>query len=113
MVAQCKLAAIDFNQGQKLEEAKTTSGNNRFNVCFLKVTKSWTAKPIKEQNRMAMFSELVDQTVKAAIEKTIFEEKENIKIPKILHQSLNLIKKSLLEIKGHDFLLNDILYNIF
>ena len=82
MVARCKLVAIDFNQGQKLEQAKATSGNNRFNVCFSKVTKSWTAKPIKEQKRMAMFWELVDQTVKAVIEKRIFEEKENIKIPK-------------------------------
>ena len=82
MVARCKLAAIDFNQGQKLEQAKTMSGNKRFNVCFSKVTKSWAAKPIKEQKSMAMFSELVDQTIKAVIEKTTFEEKENIKIPK-------------------------------
>ena len=51
-------------------------------MCFSKVTISWAAKPIKEQKSMAMFSELVDQTVKAVIEKTTFEEKENIKIPK-------------------------------
>ena len=51
-------------------------------MCFSKVTISWAAKPIKEQKSMAMFSELVDQTVKAAIEKMTFEEKENIKIPK-------------------------------
>ena len=31
---------------------------------------------------MAMFFELVDQTVKAVIEKSTFKEKENIKIPK-------------------------------
>ena len=66
-------------------------------VCFSKVTKSWAAKPIKEQKIMAMFSELVDQTVKAVIEKTTFEEKENNKFPKILHQSLNPIKKILLD----------------
>ena len=82
MVARCKLAAIDFNQGQKLEQAKTMRGNKRFNVCFSKVTKSWAAKPIKEQKSMAMFFELVDQTIKAVIEKTTFEEKENIKISK-------------------------------
>ena len=82
MVARCKLAAIDFNQGQKLEQAKTMSGNKLFNVSFSKVTKSWAAKPIKEQKSMTIFSELVDQTVKALIEKTTFEEKENIKIPK-------------------------------
>ena len=78
MVAWCKLAAIDLNQGQKLEQAKTMSGNKRLNVCFSKVTKSWVAKPIKEQKSMAIFSELVDQTVNAVIEKTTFKEKENI-----------------------------------
>ena len=82
IVARCKLAAIDFNQGQKLELAKTMSGNKRFNVCFSKVTKSLAAKPIKEQKSIAMFFELVDQTVKAVIQKTTFKEKENIKIPK-------------------------------
>ena len=82
MIARCKLAAIGFNQGQKLGQAKTMSGNKRFNVCFSKVTKSWAVKPVKEQKSMAMFSELVDQTVKAVIEKTTLEEKENIKIPK-------------------------------
>ena len=51
-------------------------------MCFSKVTKSWAVKPIKEQKIMAMFFELVDQTVKAVIEKTTFKEKENIKIPK-------------------------------
>ena len=35
MVQRCTLAAIDFNQDQKLEQAKTMSGNKRFNV-FLK-----------------------------------------------------------------------------
>ena len=57
MVAQWKLAVINFNQGQKLDQAKTMSGNKRFNVCFSKVTKSLkksqkckslAAKPIKE-----------------------------------------------------------------
>ena len=109
MVAQCKLGAIEFNQGQKLEQAKTMSGNRQFNVCFSKVTKSWVAKPIKEEKSMAMFSELVDQIFKALIEKTTLEEKENIKMPKNIAAIPNLIKKTLLEIKGHDFLLNDIL----
>ena len=36
MVAWCKLAAVDLNQGQKLEQAKTMSGNKRFTVCFFK-----------------------------------------------------------------------------
>ena len=44
MVAQCKLAAIDFNQGETLEQAKTKSGDDRYNVCFSKTTKTWSAK---------------------------------------------------------------------
>ena len=34
MVAWCKLAAINFNQGQTLEQAKTKSGDDRYSVCF-------------------------------------------------------------------------------
>ena len=37
-VARCKLAAMDFNQGQDLQQAKTKLGNERYNVCFSKVT---------------------------------------------------------------------------
>ena len=44
MVAQCKLAAIDFNQGETLEQAKTKSGDDRYNVCFSKTMKTWSAK---------------------------------------------------------------------
>ena len=78
-------------------------------MCFSKVTKSWASKPIKEQKSMAMFSELVDQTVKVVIEKTTFEEKENITIPKNIAPTPKPDKKTLLGIKGHNFLLNDIL----
>ena len=63
----------------------------------------------KKKKVWPMFSELADQIVKALIEKTTFEEKENIKMPKNIAAIPNLIKKTLLEIKGHDFLLNDIL----
>ena len=42
---------------------------------------------------MAMFSDLVDQTVKAVIKKTTFKEKENIKIPKNITPIPKLDKK--------------------
>jgi len=35
MVARCKLAVMDFNQGQYLQQAfKTMQGDERYNVCF-------------------------------------------------------------------------------
>ena len=34
MVARCKSAAIHFNQGETPDQAKTKSGDDRYNVCF-------------------------------------------------------------------------------
>ena len=39
MVARCKLAAINFNQRETLDQAKTKSGDDRY-VCFSKITKT-------------------------------------------------------------------------
>ena len=43
-VAWSKLAAIDFNQGETLEQAKTKGGDDHY-VCFSKIMKIWSAKP--------------------------------------------------------------------
>ena len=37
--------SIDFNQGETLEQTKTKSGDDCY-VCFSKITKTWSAKPI-------------------------------------------------------------------
>ena len=60
MVARCKLAAIDFNQGEALEQAKTKSGDDHYNVCFLRITKTWSSKSIKDTKSLFVFSNLVD-----------------------------------------------------
>ena len=48
MVVRFQLTAIDFNQSQNLEQAKTKDGVNRTNTCFSKMTKTRAVKPIKE-----------------------------------------------------------------
>ena len=48
LVARCKFAAIDFNQRKTLEQAKMKSRDGRYNVCFSKIKKTWSAKPIKD-----------------------------------------------------------------
>ena len=47
MVTRSQLAIMDFNKGSKLEHATTKAGEKRYNVCFLKITNSWSWKPIK------------------------------------------------------------------
>ena len=42
MVACRKLAVIDFNQGETLEQAKTKGGDDCYNVCFSKIMKTWS-----------------------------------------------------------------------
>ena len=60
MVARCKLAAIDFNQGEALEQAKTKSGDDHYNIYFLRITKTWSSKSIKDTKSLFVFSNLVD-----------------------------------------------------
>ena len=48
VLARTQLAVMDFNQGSNLKQARTKDGDDRFNVVSSKITKTWTAKPIKE-----------------------------------------------------------------
>ena len=72
MEARCKLAALDFNQGSNLPQSTTKNGEKRYNVTFSKVSKNWVAKPIKEKKGLEFFSELVDESIDAIIEKKSF-----------------------------------------
>ena len=47
MVMRSQLAIVDFNKGSELEHATTKAGEKRYNVCFSKITNSWSSKPIK------------------------------------------------------------------
>ena len=76
MVAWCKLAAIDFNQGETLKQAKTKSGDDR-HVCFSKITKTWSAN-----TSLDVFSNSVHLTDKSVIEKKKLTEIELPDIPR-------------------------------
>ena len=82
MVARCKLAPIDFNQGATLEQVKAKSGDDRSNVCFSKITKTWSAKPINDTKSLDVISKLVDLTEKSVIEKKKLTEIELPDIPR-------------------------------
>ena len=82
IVARCQLAAINFNQGETLAQAKTKSGDDLYNVCFSKITKTWSAKPINDMKSLDVFSNLVDLTEKSVIEMKKLTEIELPDIPR-------------------------------
>ena len=47
MITQSQLAIMDFKKGSELEHASTKAGEKRYDVCFSKITNSWSLKPIK------------------------------------------------------------------
>ena len=61
MIARSQLAAIDFNSGSNLVQAKTVQGNPRYNISYSKITKNWSAKPIKEQKDRKFFKDMVNR----------------------------------------------------
>ena len=63
MVVRSQLAALDFNQGFNLNQAQTTKGERKYNVCFSKITKSWSAKPIKEEKDKKYLHDMIERTV--------------------------------------------------
>ena len=67
MYARSQLAILDFNSGSHLEQAKTKAGNKRYNVSFSKITKTWSAKPIKEKKNTYIFTKMVNRTLECAL----------------------------------------------
>ena len=71
MVCRSQLAAIDFNLGANLE----LSG--RENLSFSKITKTWSAKPIKVNKDKNKFARMIKQVV------SIVESGEILPLPEI------------------------------
>ena len=94
MVARCKLAAIDFNKGETLEQAKTKSGDYCY-VCFSKITKTWSARPVKDTKSVDVFSNLVDLTEESVTEKKKLTEIELPHIPRNIASVENPDKKDI------------------
>ena len=63
MIARSQLAAVDFNLGCGLYQAKKLLGELRYNISFSKYTSSWTAKPIKEQKNREIFVKMVNRAI--------------------------------------------------
>lgn len=69
MLARNQLAVMDFNEGSNLKQAKTKDGVDQFNVLYSKITKNWTAKPIKEKKDRTYLRNMVLETIQLAREK--------------------------------------------
>ena len=63
---ECLLEVFDIYSGSGLEQARTKSGEKKYNVGFSKVTKTWSSKPIKAKKDMAQ------ETNECAASKTTF-----------------------------------------
>ena len=59
MITRSQSATLDFNSGNNLPQAKTRKGERMYNVGFSKVTKIWSAKPIKKEKDKSIFFEMI------------------------------------------------------
>ena len=66
MLTRSQLVTMDFNEGISLEQAMTGKGNKVFNIIFSKVTKQWSAKPIKGKKDLGYLHQMVKETIKSA-----------------------------------------------
>ena len=66
MLTTSQFDVMDFSEGISLEWAKTGQGDQRFNITFSKVTKQWSAKPIKEKKDLGYLHRMVKETIKSA-----------------------------------------------
>lgn len=74
MLTRSQLAALDFNSGSMLKQAETNTGEKRYNVCFSKITKTWSAKPVKENKTRKHLHEMIDRTITVANHDLVLEK---------------------------------------
>ena len=75
MVTRSQLAVMDFNAGSDMEQAKTKEGKGKFNLSFSKVTKIWSAKPIKEKKDDSYLFSMINRVIE------IIEKNEKLDLP--------------------------------
>ena len=63
MLTRSQLAVMDFNENIFWEQATTGEGGKCFNVTFSKVTKQWSAKPIKDKKDPWYLDQMVKETI--------------------------------------------------
>ena len=60
MLMRIHLAVRNFNSGSGLEQARLKR-EKKYNVCFLKIPKRWSSKPIKAKKDNSCLKELVPE----------------------------------------------------
>ena len=102
MLTRSQLAVMDFNEGISLEQVTTGQGDKRFNVTFSKVTKQWSAKPIKEKKDLGYLHQMVKETIESAAKNEKFDHLVIPKLSKNIAGVKTLTKLLLLRTKNQD-----------
>ena len=97
MRARSQLAIMDFNQGSCLQRAETKKGDKRFNVSFSKVTKQWSAKPIKAEKNRDYLHQMVAETLESAKKKEKFSDLQIPELPKNIAKVPKPEKRTVIE----------------
>ena len=82
VVVRSQLAALDFISGSDLPQAKTELGNPRYNINWSKITKTWSAKSIKEKKNYSFLHEMIVDTLKCVEENYTLSTPELPELPK-------------------------------
>ena len=96
-ITRSQLAIMNFSKGSELEHATTNAGEKRYNVCFSKITNSWSSKSIKGKKERPYLKNMVNETTEHA------SSNKSVPIPKIPNLPKNIAaipKPAMLEIKN-------------
>ena len=66
MITRSQLVIIDFNRGSELEHGTTKAEEKRYNVCFSKITNSWSSNSIKGKKERPYLKNMVNETIEHA-----------------------------------------------
>lgn len=97
MITRSQLAIMDFNEGSNLEQATTKKGEKRYNVQFSKITKSWSAKPVKKEKDRGYLHQMVKETIESAGKSNLLEKPLIPTIPKNIASTPKPNKKDVIE----------------
>ena len=84
MVTGSQLEIMDFNKASELEEITTKKEEKRYNVCFSKVTKSWSSNLIKGQKEKSCLKSMLREIIEFTC------SKQSLEIPNIPNSPKNI-----------------------
>ena len=88
---------MDFNEGSNLEHATTKKGEKRYNVQFSKITKNWSAKPVKKEKDIGYLHNMVKDTFESAGKSNLLEKPPIPHLPKNIAWTPKPKKKDVIE----------------